>query len=344
MEGKQNFPSINVYKGIHMVAYLVRRFIYTVIMLFIVSIIGFFIIELPPGDYLTVYVQELSSRGDKSALMEIDQLRVRYGLDEPAYTQYWKWISHFVQGDFGDSFKYRMPVNKLVGDRMLLTVLLTLATMVITWMIAIPIGIYSATHQYSWLDQVLSALSFIGLGTPGFLLALVVLYIAAFRFNSPIGGLFSQDFENAPWSLSRIFDLLKHLWIPALITGATGTASVIRIMRGNLLDTLRQPFVLAARAKGLKENVVIYRHAVRLAINPLITILGLSLPDLISGVALVSIVMNLPTAGPLFLEALQSQDMYLAGSFLMFMTIMLVVGNFLADIALAWVDPRVRYD
>lgn len=327
-----------------MLSYLIRRMIYTILMLWAVSIIGFTVIQLPPGDYLTVYVAQLSNRGDKSAMMQVDELRVRYGLDKPFLEQYWLWITNFVRGDFGYSFKYELPVSKLVGERMLLTVLLTLTTMIFTWVIAIPIGIYSATHQYSWLDKLLSSVSFIGLGTPGFLLALIVLYIAAFRIGTPIGGLFSQTYEDAPWSIAKAFDLLGHLWIPAVITSVTGTASVIRIMRGNLLDTLRQPFVLAARAKGLKEQVVIYRHAVRIAINPLITILGLSLPDLISGVALVSIVMNLPTAGPLFLDALQSQDMYLAGSFLMFLTIMLVTGNFLADIALAWVDPRVRYD
>lgn len=330
--------------GMGMITYIARRVLYSIVLLIGVSIIGFAVIQLPPGDYLTMYTMELRARGDKSALQHLEELKIRYGLDRPMHEQYWIWITHFVRGDFGRSFKYELSVRELVGQRLALTVALTLATMLLTWVIAIPIGIYSATHQYSLADQVFTTISFIGLGTPGFLLALILLFISAFYFGQSIGGLFSAEFVDAPWTLARFIDLLRHLWVPALITGVSGTASLIRIMRANLLDTLGQPFVLAARAKGLKERVVILKHAVRIAINPLISIMGMSLPDIISGAALVSIVLNLPTAGPLFLEALRYQDMFLAGTFLMFLTIMLVIGNLLADIALAWVDPRIRYD
>jgi peptide/nickel transport system permease protein len=327
-----------------MIAYLVRRVLYAIVMLVMVSIIGFLVIQLPPGDYLTVHLMELEARGDHSARMYIEELRARYGLDRSIYEQYWIWITHFVRGDFGRSFKYERSVKELIGQRLALPVALALTTMLFPWVIAIPIGIYSATHQYSLADQIFTTISFIGLGTPGFLLALVLLFVSAFYLHHSIGGLFSQEFRDAPWSLAKFIDLLKHLWIPALITSVSGTASLIRIMRGNLLDILGQPFILAARAKGLKERVVILKHAVRMAINPLVSIMGMSLPNVISGAALVSIVLNLPTAGPLFLDALQAQDMFLAGTFLMFLTIMLVIGNFMADIALAWVDPRIRYD
>jgi peptide/nickel transport system permease protein len=327
-----------------MIVFIVRRVFYSVVLLSVVSVVGFAVIQLPPGDYLTMYMMELRSRGDQSAEKHIEELRARYGLDRPIYVQYWIWITHFVRGDFGRSFKYELSVSGLIGQRLALTVALTLATMLVTWLIAIPIGTYSATHQYSILDQIFTSISFIGLGTPGFLLALILLFISAFYFDQSIGGLFSPAFVDAPWSLAKVIDLLKHLWVPALITSVSSTAGLIRIMRANLLDILGQPFVLAARAKGLKESVVVLKHAVRIAINPLISIMGMSLPNLISGAAMVAIVLNLPTAGPLFLEALQFQDMYLAGTFLVFLTFMLIVGNLLADIALAWVDPRIHYD
>jgi peptide/nickel transport system permease protein len=330
--------------GFGMIAYIMRRILYSIVLLIGVSIIGFAVIQLPPGDYMTMYVAELRARGDKSAVMHVEELRARYGLDRPVYEQYWIWITHFVRGDFGRAFKYELSVREVIGQRLALTAALAVATMILTWVIAIPIGIYSATHQYSVGDQVFTTISFIGLGTPGFLLALILLFVSAFYFDQSIGGLFSPGFEDAPWSLAKFIDLLKHLWVPALITSVSGTAGLIRIMRANLLDTLGQPFVLAARAKGLKERVVILKHAVRIAINPLISILGMSLPNIISGAAMVSIVLNLPTTGPLFVEALRYQDMYLAGTMLMFLTIMLVVGNLLADIALVWVDPRIRYD
>ncbi|GAB4563798.1 MAG: ABC transporter permease [Anaerolineae bacterium] len=328
-----------------MAAYIVRRLAYAVVMLILVSFVGFLIIELPPGDFLTQKLADLQARGDRSAELRIAEYRARYGLDKPLLVRYWIWASNFVKGDFGESFEFERPVRELLGQRLLFTVILALSTLVVVWALAIPIGIYSAVRQYSLGDQIITTISFIGLGMPGFLLALIVLFIAVVVFNQEIGGLFSQQYQDAPWSFAKFVDLLKHLWIPAFIGSVTGTAGLIRIMRGNLLDIMGQPFVEAARARGLKERTVILKHAVRIAINPLIVILGSEgIPSIISGNALVAIVLNLPTIGPLFVRALQKMDMYLAGTCLVFFTMLLLIGNLLADLALAWVDPRIRYD
>ncbi|MBC7319313.1 ABC transporter permease [bacterium] len=327
-----------------MISYIIRRLVYSILLLFLVSIVGFTVIQLPPGDFLTVRIQELRNRGDLSAEIYAEQLRIRYGLDKPFWMQYVIWITHFVRGDFGWSFYYEKPVSELVGERLALTLVLSIVTLIFTWALAIPIGVYSATHQYSWGDNLFTFLGFIGLSVPGFLLGLLLMFISVFYFNQSVGGLFSPQYVNAPWTLAKVVDLFRHLWIPVIIIGLSGTAGLIRIMRGNLLDILGQQYVLTARAKGLRESIVIWKHAVRVAINPLISSLGMSLPGIISGESLVSIVLNLPTTGPLFLEALMRQDMFLAGSFLMFLTIALVVGNFLADLGLAWADPRIRYE
>lgn len=327
-----------------MVAYIIRRIVYSIILLFLVSIVGFTVIQLPPGDFLTVRIQELRNRGDLSAEIYAEQLRVRYGLDKPFWMQYIIWITHFVRGDFGWSFYYEKPVSELVGERLALTIVISVVTLIFTWALAIPIGVYSATHQYSWGDNFFTFLGFIGLSIPGFLLGLILMFITVFYFNQSVGGLFSPEYVNAPWNFAKVIDLFRHLWIPVIIIGLSGTAGLIRIMRGNLLDILGQQYVLTARAKGLRESIVVWKHAVRVAINPLISSLGMSLPGIISGESLVSIVLNLPTTGPLFLEALTRQDMFLAGSFLMFLTIALIVGNFIADLALAWADPRIRYE
>lgn len=327
-----------------MISYIIRRLVYSVFLLFLVSIVGFTVIQLPPGDFLTIRIQELRNRGDLSAEIYAEQLRMRYGLDKPFWMQYIIWITHFVRGDFGWSFYYEKPVSELVGERLALTLVLSVVTLIFTWALAIPIGVYSATHKYSWGDNLFTFLGFIGLSIPGFLLGLLLMFISVFYFNQSVGGLFSPQYVNAPWSLGKVIDLFRHLWIPVIIIGLSGTAGLIRIMRGNLLDILGQQYVLTARAKGLHESIVIWKHAVRVAINPLISSLGMSLPGIISGESLVSIVLNLPTTGPLFLEALMRQDMFLAGSFLMFLTIALVVGNFLADLGLAWADPRIRYE
>lgn len=328
-----------------MLPFIVRRVFYAVIMLVLVSFVSFIIIQLPPGDFLTQKLAELQARGDKSAELRVDEYRARYGLDKPLLTQYWIWASNFITGDFGEAFEYERPVRDLIGQRLALTLVLAAATLTVTWVIAIPVGVYSAVNQYSLGDQIFTTISFIGLGTPGFLLALLVLYVAIVILGQDVIGLFSRDFQDAPWSLAKVWDLLKHLWVPALIGAVTGTAGLIRIMRGNLLDTLGQPFVEAARARGLKRRTVVWRHAVRMAINPLIVILGSeALPGIIAGNALVAIVLNLPTLGPLYIRALLTQDMFLAGTILVFFVLILLVGNILADITLAWVDPRIRLD
>jgi peptide/nickel transport system permease protein len=312
-------------------------------MIVLVSFVSFIIIELPPGDFLTQKLAELQARGDRSAEQRIDEYRARYGLDEPLLTRYWIWASNFVQGDFGESFAYERPVKELLGERLLNTVLMTLATIIVTWAIAIPIGVYSATHQYTVGDQIFTALSFLGLGMPSYLLALIVLFFAVVVFDADIGGLFSREFQDAPWSLARVWDLLKHLWIPALIGCVTGAAGLVRIMRGNLLEIMGKPYVEAARARGLKNRTVTWKHAVRMAINPLIVILGSeTLPSIFAGNALMAQVLNLPTIGPMFLEALQKQDMYMAGTCLVFIVMLILIGNLLADLALAGMDPRIR--
>jgi peptide/nickel transport system permease protein len=328
-----------------MLSFLIRRIFYAIIMLVLVSFVSFIVIQLPPGDFLTQKIAELQARGDRSAELRVDEYRARYGLDEPLLTQYWLWASNFIKGDFGESFEYERPVAELLGQRFALSVLLALSTLLITWMIAIPLGVYSAVNQYSPGDQIITTISFLGLGAPGFLIALLVLYVAVVILGQDVVGLFSRDFQDAPWSLAKVWDLLKHLWVPALIGAVTGTAGLIRIMRGNLLDTLGQPFVEAARARGLKNRTVTWRHAVRMAINPLIVILGTeALPGIIGGNALVEIVLNLPTMGPLYINALLTQDMFMAGTVLVFIVLMILVGSIIADVVLAAMDPRIRLE
>lgn len=328
-----------------MLAYIARRLGYILIMLVLVSFVSFLIIELPPGDFLTQKLQELQARGDRSAEMRIAEYRARYGLDKPLLERYWIWSTHFIKGDFGDSFEFERPVTEIIGQRAGMSAILAISTITVTWLLAIPIGVYSATHQYSIGDQIITIVTFIGLGMPGFLLALIVLFFAMTVLGQEVGGLFSREFQDAPWSFAKVVDLLKHLWIPAFIGAVTGTASLIRIMRGNLLDTLGQPFVEAARARGLKERTVIWKHAVRVAINPLIVILGSeALPQIIAGNALVATVLNLPTLGPVYVRALQVQDMYLAGTVLVFIVGMTMIGNLLADLTLAALDPRIRLE
>lgn len=327
-----------------MVNFLIRRVLYTIVLTILVSFIAFVMIELPPGDYLTLKIEELRNRGDRSAESRVAEYRARYGLDKPFMWRYWNWVSHFVQGDFGESFEKERPVRDVLGERVSMTVILSLATLVVTWAIAVPLGVYSAVKQYSVGDQIISVISFIGLGMPGFLFALLALYVAIIVLNKDVMGLFSAEFVDAPWSLARFGDLLNHLWLPAIISAVTGTGGLIRIMRGNLLETLGQPFVEAARARGLKNRTVIWKHAVRIAINPLVSILGGSLSGIFVGNALVSIVLNLPTIGPTFVEALRKLDIFLAGTCLVIIALLVQIGNLLADLALAWVDPRIRLE
>ncbi|MCB8945440.1 MAG: ABC transporter permease [Ardenticatenaceae bacterium] len=328
-----------------MLSFLIRRVFYAIIMLILVSFISFLIINLPAGDFMDQKIAELQARGDRSAISRIEQYRERYGLDEPMLTQYWLWISNFVQGDFGISFEFERPVRELIGQRLTLSIILSLTTLTITWLIAIPLGVYSAVNQYSIGDQIITTIAFIGIGVPGFLLALLILYVAIVILDQDVVGLFSQQFRDAPWSLAKVWDLLKHLWVPALIGAVTGTAGTIRIMRGNLLDTLGQPFIEAARARGLKNRRVIWKHAVRMAITPLIIILGTeAFPAILAGNILVEVVLGLPTIGPLYIQALTTQDMFMAGTVLVMIVFLLLVGNLITDLVLAWIDPRVRLE
>jgi peptide/nickel transport system permease protein len=326
-----------------MLAYIIRRLFTMIPTLVAISIISFIIIQLPPGDFLTTYQMNLQQQGENVDQAEIDYLRQRFGLDQPMYIQYFYWSWNFLHGDMGHSFEWNRPVSQLIGERLPYTILISTCTLLFTWVVAVPIGIYSAVRQYSWTDYFLTFIGFIGLATPNFLFALVLLWVSYAYLGMSVGGLFSPEFAEAPWNLAKVLDLLKHLWIPVIIVGTAHTAKFIRIIRGNLLDELKKPYVIAARAKGLSETRLILKYPVRVAINPLVSTIGWTLPELISGIAITAVVLNLPTSGPLLLGALLSQDMQLAGSFIMLLSILTVVGTLLSDILLAWVDPRIRF-
>ena len=328
-----------------MLLYIVRRLFYLIPTLIAISIISFAIIQLPPGDFLTSYVAGLRQQGENIDESELASLRARYGLGQPVYVQYGKWISGIVlRGDWGQSMEWQKPVNELIWERLGLTIVLSLSALLVSWFIAIPIGVYSATHQYSWLDYTMTTFSFIGLGTPGFLLALIILFIAQSRLGLNVGGLFSEEYILAPWSWARVVDMLKHLWVPMLILALNSTAGGIRITRANLLDELNKPYVETARAKGVKETKLIWKYPVRVALNPFFSTVGWSLASLVSGATLIAIVLSLQTTGPMMLRALTSQDMYLAGSFLFLLSALTVIGTLISDILLALVDPRIRLD
>ncbi len=328
-----------------MLNYIIRRVLYAIVMVVLVSFVSFVIIKLPPGDFLDQKLAQLRARGDRSAESQIETYRVRYNLDKPFMWQYSHWAWNFLHGDFGESFEYERPVRDMLGQRLTMTIVLSLASLLVVWVLAIPLGVYSAVKQYSLGDQIITTLSFVGLGMPGFLLALLILYFAITVLNVEATGLYSTQYVDAPWSWGKFIDLLKHLWIPAIISAITGVGGLTRIMRGNLLDTLGQPFVEAARARGLTNGTVIWKHAVRIAINPLIVILGSeAIPGIITSGGLVSIVLNLPTITPLFVDSLRKLDMYMAGTCIVFITLLLLAGNLLADLTLAWVDPRIRLE
>jgi peptide/nickel transport system permease protein len=324
--------------------YILRRLGYMFITMVVVTILGFIIIELPPGSYVEAEVARLRQMGGNLAPEQVQQLYRRYGLDKPEYERFWVWIKGFVRGDFGQSFAYNLPVSKMIWGRIGLTLLFSFLSLILSWLIAIAAGVYSATHRFTIPDYAITVLQFIGLAVPGFLLALVLMVFAQDTLHMEVGGLYSSKFINAPFSFSKFLDLLNHMWIPIIVIGASGTAWLSRVMRANLLDVLNMQYVQTARAKGLSENVVIWKHAFRNAIHPLIMVLGGSLPGLISGETIVSIVLNLPTTGPLYVQALLNKDMYLAGAFLVFLALALLIGNLGADILLAWVDPRIRYE
>ncbi len=326
-----------------MAQFLLRRATFGLITLFLASVVNFGIIQLPPGDFISVLEDQQRQATGSADLASFEAMRQRFGLGEPLYVQYWSWITSFVQGDLGVSFRYNIDVTELIGDRLLLSVILAGASLLFTWALAIPIGVFVAVRKYGVADNVLTLIGFIGLALPNFLLALFLIFISLFWFDATsVGGLFSREFRNASWSFAKIWDLMKHLWIPVIVVGTAGTAALIRIMRTNLIETMGEMFVTTARAKGLNERLVVWKHAVRVAINPLISILGLSLPILIGGEIIVSIVLGLPTLGPLFFEALEGQDMFVAGAVLMMLTSLIIIGSFVADLLLAWSDPRIR--
>jgi peptide/nickel transport system permease protein len=325
-----------------MLQYIVRRVVMMIPTLFLVSVVSFTIIQLPPGDYLTTYVSQLAAMGDLVDESTLQSLRDRYGLGQPVYVQYFRWITNMLQGDFGQSMEWNRPVWGLLWERLPLTFVLSLATLLLTWIIAFPIGVFSAVKQYSIGDYIATFIGFLGLATPDFLLALVLMWVFFAFFNQSVGGLFSPEFVNASWSLARVWDLAKHLVIPMVVLGASGTASLIRIMRANLLDELHKPYVVTARSKGLSETRLLMKYPVRAALNPFISTAGWYLPHLVSGSTIVAVVLSLPITGPLLLRALLSQDMYLAGSFIFMLSALTIFGTLISDILLAWLDPRIR--
>ncbi|MDR3472133.1 MAG: ABC transporter permease [Devosia sp.] len=327
-----------------MLAYIVRRILYMIPTLFGISLIAFLIIQLPPGDYLTSMVANMESSGQTVDPNQIAQLREQYGFDQPVYVQYAKWITGIVaRGDFGQSFQWRQPVSSLVWGQLGTTLMITLASLLFVWAVALPIGIYSAVRRYSIGDHIFTLLGFIGLAVPNFILALVLMYASYRLFGQSVGGLYSPQFTDAPWSWGKFTDLLAHVWVPIIIIGTSGTAALIRILRANLTDELHRPYVLTARAKGLPEYRIILKYPVRIALNPFVSALGWVLPHLVSGATIVSIVLNLPTAGPLLLSSLVSQDMYLAGTFILLLGVLTLVGMLISDLLLALLDPRIRF-
>lgn len=326
-----------------MLTYVVRRILAMVPMLIAISFISFVIIQLPPGDFLNTLQAVQGSSGGGMSREQADLLRQRYGLDEPFVSQYVKWVSGFPRGDFGYSFEWSTDVWGLIDDRIAYTIILGTCSIFVMIVLAVPIGIYSATHQYSIGDTLLSAIAFLGLSSPGFLLALIWMYVGGILLGFDVMGSQSNEFLNAPPSLAKSWDYFLHLWPPAIILGLASTAQLMRIMRNGMLDMMNQQYITTARAKGLKENAVINKYAVRSALNPVVSVLAMEVPKIISSSILIGVVMSVPTTGPLFLRALLSQDMYVAGTFLMLMSLMLLVANLLADLILAWLDPRIVY-
>ena len=328
-----------------MLQFLLRRLLYMIPTLIAISIVAFVIIQLPPGDFLTTMVASMAAQGEDMDTTAMRALEEQYGLGQPVHIQYLKWMQGILfRGDFGDSFGWNKPVSDLVWSRLALTFVLSLASLLFVWVVAFPIGIYSAVKQYSVGDYVATFFGFLGLAIPNFLLALILMYIAFKFFNQSVGGLFSPEYTEAPWSWGKVADLFAHLWVPVVIIGTAGTASLIRIMRANLLDELRKPYVVTARAKGLPEWRLLFKYPVRVALNPFVSTVGWVLPTLVSGAAIVSIVLSLPTTGPLLIRALQQQDMYLAASFIMLLSILTVIGTLVSDLLLAWLDPRIRME
>ncbi len=334
-----------------MLSYTVRRLLVMIPTLLVISFVTFSIIKLPPGDYLSNQIAELQSQGDRAALEKVEFLRKQYGLDKSFIEQYAVWVglwpgekgfSGLLQGDWGWSFEYDLPVGQVVGDRMLLSFILNFSVVLFTWAVAFPIGVYAATHQYSWGDHGLTLVGYVGLATPNFLFALVLMYLANVQFGLSVGGIMAPEYLGQPWSWDKFGSVLTHLWIPVIVIGTSGTAGMIRRLRANLLDELQKQYVVTARARGVPPLRLLLKYPMRMALNPFIADIGNLLPSVISGSAIVAVVLSLQTSGPMLLEALRSQDQYLAGSFLMFLSLLTVIGMFISDLLLAALDPRIR--
>jgi peptide/nickel transport system permease protein len=327
-----------------MAGYIARRLILAIFTIIAISILSFMIIHLPPGDYVTSYIAQMAANGGAVSAEEAQNLRIQYGLDQPIYIQYLRWVGMIIHGNFGVAMEYQLPVAQVIGDRLWLTIAVSVAALLFTWVIALPIGIYSAIRQNSILDYLFTFIGFIGLAIPNFLLALLVLYFGFKYFNANVGGLFSPEFAQAPWGWAKFQDMVGHLPIPAVVLGMAATAGQIRIMRANLLDEKRKPYVVTARAKGIPEYRVILKYPVRVALNPFASTIGYTLPYIVSGSVIVSIVLSLPTVGPLLYSALVALDMFLAGTIILLLGTLTVIGTLLSDLLLMWLDPRIRLD
>jgi peptide/nickel transport system permease protein len=327
-----------------MVTYIIRRVLLMIPTVFLISILTFFVIELPPGDFVSRIVEQIEQRGDQVDPQILESLRERYGLDKPTIVRYLTWIGRFMVGDLGHSLVLHDSVVDIIGQRFVLTVVVALSSLMFAWIVAFPIGIYSAVRQYSFGDYFWTVVGFLGLAIPNFLLALVLMYLSSKWFGTSIGGLFSREYAQAAWSFGKLLDLLGHLWIPVIVVGTAGTAGTIRILRANLLDELKRPYVELARAKGVQEWKLIVKYPLRIAINPVLSTVGWVLPSLVSGTVITAVVLGLPTAGPVYLDAIRSEDMPLAGAFMMMIAVLTVVGTLLSDILLAIADPRIRYE
>jgi peptide/nickel transport system permease protein len=327
-----------------MLSFIIRRIVLMVPLLLVLSIVTFVIIQLPPGDYLTVYIQQLEASGQQFDEAEIQRLRVQYGLDKPVYIQYFKWMGNVFKGNFGRSFHWQQPVREVLSTRLPMTLLISFSSLIVVWGLAIPIAIISATNQYSVFDYTFTFLGFIGLAAPNFLLALVVSWLFYLLTGEMVTSLFSVEFRDAPWSMAKFLDLLSNIWLPILIIGLSGTAGLIRTLRATLLDELSKPYVVTARAKGLSETRLLLKYPIRIAMNPIFSTIGWLLPQLINGGVIVGIVLNLQTIGPVLMQATLSQDMYLAGSIVLILSVLTVIGTLISDLLLAWLDPRIRYE
>jgi peptide/nickel transport system permease protein len=327
-----------------MLTYLLRRVLLSLLTVWAISVLTFVIIQAPPGDFVDAYISNLSAGGGSISMEQAEQLRREYALDQPMYVQYFRWLGKIVRGDFGQAMLWQRPVTEVIGDRLWLTMVVSFAAVLLTWLLALPVGIYSAVRQYSIGDYLFTFFGFLGLAIPSFLLGLLALYFGFVLFGANVGGLFSPEYVEAPWSWGKVRDLLQHLPLPAIILGLAGMAQAIRIMRANLLDELRKPYVVTARAKGLSETQAILKYPVRVALNPFASTIGYTLPYVVSGSIIVSLVMGLPTVGPLLLQALLAQDMFLAGTIVLLLGILTVIGTLISDLILVWIDPRIRLE